>query len=417
MIDINQLPRISRGGNSISLIDLLDLAMWIKVLKHYKIILNSLFGKNLIMVFFVLVIAVAFNAIITGIDVKMAIYFIRAYSYYICYFYVLLFVKDSTDFTFILKITFFISCLVLANQISLVFSGKELNTILFGHEQVYQTEGAMFTRYTGDYLSDKSRGIMYDGQDPLLLLICSLTLFGLYRDRILRNMMITSIIFVIMSGLIEATRSYIVFISLPLIAFMRNVKNMFHMSRILLTTVILMLVVFIIIGGFGYAYFHDIFLRLSGLIKFINSNTRGDVETAIGRLNAAKIMIDVIVQSPLIGHGFSQEAQATDNDLGFLNTIILTGFIGLLVFIYIIFKYFSICLSILRRIAVHNPFRISIYVLLYAMVGIFIGYSTIQDFFSSSNQNIAFISIFLGFSEIIFFKALDYEKNFQHADK
>jgi hypothetical protein len=223
--------------------------------------------------------------------------------------------------------------------------------------------------------------------------------------------MLFSVVLVIMSGLIEATRAYIVFYFLPFLAYIKTIGHMIQISKILILTIILMLTVFILIGGFGFTYFHDIILRLSGITKVISVNTRGQVETAVGRIEAAKIMIGVIIDSPIIGYGFSKYTRALDDDLGFFNTMIIMGFVGLLVYLYLIIKFISLCLNMVRKITQSNPFKTSVNVFLYAMIGLFVGYLTTQDFFSSVAQNMAFIGIFLGMAEVIFREAMNFEKS------
>jgi hypothetical protein len=410
MIDINKLPRISMAGNSVNLLDFLSFAMWIKVLNKSHIIMKSKFGTSFIMIYIVLILSAVINAVNSSVDPKFAINLIRDFSYYVCYFYFLISYKDISDFNFIIKALFIATFLVLANQIIMVVYNKPLGTLLFGFEDKTKYLTAKFTMYYGNYQSDKSRGISIDGVNPLMLLFSCLALLSICREKSMRNFMVLSVVLVIMSGLVEATRSYFVFYLLPFLAYIKNLRHIMQASKIVILTIVLMLIVFIMIGGFGFAYFHDIFLRLSGITKIINVNTRGQVETAVGRIEAAKVMMNVIVKSPIVGHGFSPFSRALDDDLGFLNTMIILGLAGLLIYVHLIIKFLNTCHSITRAITNNNPYKISVSVFMYAMIGLTLGYATTLDFFSSGTQNMTFIGIFLGMAEVIFKEAVKYEK-------
>jgi hypothetical protein len=409
MLDINKLPRISLAGSSVSLLDFLTLSMWLKVLVNFKIIVKSTFGRTIFLVYLVLLSTALINALITNIDLKLAIRLIRFFSYYVCYFYVLLAFKDFKDFNFIIKVLFFISLVVIANQITLVLMDKGLDTILFGQRTDYSARSLAFTGYAGDYMSDKSRGDVGDATDPLLLFITCLALFGICKDKRMHTFMQFSIMMIIMIELILAARAYFIFILFPLLAYAKNVKNILHLSKTLVLLIILMLIIFIVIGGFGFTYFHDIFLRISGVYKFLNPTTRSQVETGVSRIEEAQGMITVILKSPIFGVGFSSDARELNSDLGFLNTMILMGFIGLFIYLMLFMRFISMCLNVLRRISNNNPLKTAVQVLLYSMISLLIGYATTQDFFISVPANIAFICIFLGLSEIIFSEALQYE--------
>jgi hypothetical protein len=411
MLDINKLPRISLAGSSVSLLDFLTACMWLKVITNYKVIFKSSYGYIFFLMYVVLFATVMINALIYEIDLKMAIKMIRFFSYYICYFYILIAFRDFSDFNFIIKVLFFISLVVIANQISLVIWDRGLDSVLFGQRLDYNAKSLAFAGYTGAYMSDKSRGDVGDATDPLLLFISCLMLFGICRDKKMRNFMQISMVMIIMIEFIVAARAYFVFIFFPVLAYTKNLKNLIHVSKTIVILAVLMLVIFIVIGGFGFTYFHDIFLRLSGLIKFLNTNTRGDVETAVSRIDEANVMIGVILKSPIIGFGFSPQTKELNSDLGFLNTLILMGFVGLLIYLFIFIKFIATCLNINRFLSHNNPLKIAISVLLYSMISLILGYLTTQDFFVSVPQNIAFISIYLGLAEIVFKEAVKYEKN------
>jgi hypothetical protein len=410
MLDINKLPRISLAGSSVSLLDFLTMSMWLKVISNYQIIMKSTFGRTIILVYVVMLSTALINALITNIDLKMAIRLIRFFSYYVCYFYVLISFRDFRDFNFIIKVLFFISLVVIANQITLVILDRGLDAILFGQRTDYSSRGLAFTGYVGDYMSDKARGDVGDATDPLLLFIICLALFGICKDKKMHNFMQISVMMIIMIELILAARTYFIFILFPLLAYTKNIKNIVQMGKTVIIMVILMLIIFIVIGGFGFTYFHDIFLRISGVYKFLNPNTRSQVETGISRIEEAQVMINVIAKSPIFGVGLSSDARELNSDLGFFNTMILMGFIGLFIYLGLIIRFITMCLDVIRRLSHHNPLKIAVQVILYSMFSFLIGYATTQDLFISLPGNIAFIWIFLGLSEIILKEALKYER-------
>ncbi len=409
MLDFDKMPLLSMAGNSLSLLDMLALGMWIKVLKLHQIIRKSMFGSVFMMIYLVLFITVMINAVNSGIDKKLAINLFRSFSYYICYFYVLIAFKDISDFNFIFKVLFFSTILVLGNQLTTVIMSKTLNEVLFNKGPGVSSRIGTFSKYTGEYRTDFARGVVWDGVNPLLLLYSSLALIGLTLDKKMRNFLILSIAAITMITFIAATRAYVIINFLPFIPYTKNMQNVLNISKIVIITIVLLLSVFILIGGFGFAYFQDVLLRFSGLTKVVSSSTRGEVETAVARLNAAKSIIEIISKSPIVGYGFSRTTRALDDDLGFLNTLVIMGLLGLFVYLYLIIKFISTCRNLIRMITRNNPFRVAVNVFMFAMIGLSIGYATTLDFFSSGTQNLAFIAAFLGLAEIIFKEAMKYD--------
>jgi hypothetical protein len=149
----------------------------------------------------------------------------------------------------------------------------------------------------------------------------------------------------------------------------------------------------------------DLLLQSSwGRVQQVFGIASGDVysvDTAMNRLvNQLPIIVGVIKQNPFIGYGFSKVTMIYyDNDFGFLNTILMFGVIGFLLFLFFFIKIFVMLVSCIKKISISNPYKIPLKIMVIAWGGILIGYFTTWDFFTMSFYKIFFISLLIVFAE------------------
>jgi len=113
-------------------------------------------------------------------------------------------------------------------------------------------------------------------------------------------------------------------------------------------------------------------------------------------------MLGVIKRNPFIGYGFSNITNAFyDSDIGFFNTILMFGFVGFGLLIYLFIQYFKMIGATIRRISDNNPFKTSLKIMAIAFGGILIGYFSTWDFFTFYFYKVFFISILIAITEFI----------------
>jgi hypothetical protein len=125
------------------------------------------------------------------------------------------------------------------------------------------------------------------------------------------------------------------------------------------------------------------------------------VDTAMNRfVNQLPVIMAVIKQNPLIGYGFSNISMSYyDNDLGFVNTILMFGIIGFSLFIFFFVKIFVMLVSTVKTISFNNPFRAPLKIIVFGWASILLGYLTTWDYFTFYFYKVFFISILLALTE------------------
>ena len=124
------------------------------------------------------------------------------------------------------------------------------------------------------------------------------------------------------------------------------------------------------------------------------------VDTARSRFfDQLPIILEQIKQNPLTGYGVSEiTMEYCNNNLGFVNTILMFGIFGLSLFIYFFIKYFSMISTSIKRFD-NNPFKNSLKIMAIVWVGILIGYFSTWDFFTYYFYKTFFISILIAITE------------------
>ncbi|UCG92247.1 MAG: hypothetical protein JSV97_00635 [candidate division WOR-3 bacterium] len=210
-----------------------------------------------------------------------------------------------------------------------------------------------------------------------------------------------------LSVFLSATRLWFVIFSFILVGYIMVTKKKF------LSTLGIVSVGFLVVSTLIYSgiippdmLFQNPWLRVQQVFNV----ARGDiysVESAMNRLvNQLPIMMKIIKQNPFIGYGFSNITMIYyDSDLGFFNTILMLGMLGLGFFIYFFIKYFELIAASIKKIRDSNTFKIQLKVMTILWVGILIGYFSTWDFFTMYFHKIFFVSILIALTEFFISQA------------
>jgi hypothetical protein len=150
-------------------------------------------------------------------------------------------------------------------------------------------------------------------------------------------------------------------------------------------------------------------------VFFVASGNVYSVDTAMNRLvNQLPILVGLIKENPLIGYGLSHVSMTYyDNDFGFLNTILMFGFIGLLFFVFFFAKMFLLLLRTIKKIRMSNSYKIPLKVMVLTWIGILIGYFSTWDFFTMYFDKVFFVSLLIVFAEFFVWQA--YKQELRYA--
>jgi len=134
-------------------------------------------------------------------------------------------------------------------------------------------------------------------------------------------------------------------------------------------------------------------------------------------------VMEAFYKNPVTGWGFSYQGNH-DGHVGNQNLLQSTGIIGYSLFLYFWLFYIYSILLVKRRIQHGNPYKMSLVVLLYGFIGIFVIHSTSSQMFGydpqfSAVNKIFFLVGFFVFSDIFMKEALrtdNSQKSIREAD-
>lgn len=130
--------------------------------------------------------------------------------------------------------------------------------------------------------------------------------------------------------------------------------------------------------------------------------TPQQINTLDPRLTDAQSLLGLIAEKPMLGYGLSDISRYIyDSDLGLINTILVFGITGFILFLILIVSYIKRMCFCLRQTEDRQARRV-LEVLLVTFYAILLAYSTTWDFFSfNSERPIAFMMVFFGISEVL----------------
>jgi hypothetical protein len=194
--------------------------------------------------------------------------------------------------------------------------------------------------------------------------------------------------------------------------FFRKIKDLpKNMSWLLLVVIILL--VLIKLEVFSEEYLKEsIWGRVSQVFDIFKGKGK-EIDTVGSRLIGFKEMLKVVKKEPILGYGFSETSRMYyDNDLGFVNTILMFGVVGLILFICLYVSYIKMMLFTLRVLGQDDALRECIRVSLVTFLAFLIGYCFTIDLFTPFYfQYVALITIFFAISNIFVKESLLEKEN------
>jgi hypothetical protein len=124
------------------------------------------------------------------------------------------------------------------------------------------------------------------------------------------------------------------------------------------------------------------------------------VDTARARIFGLSLLMKVIRQNPFLGYGFSGITMGYyDGDLGFFNTILMFGVVGLGCFVYFFVEIFRTLFRRIKSLRAMESQQAPAKIMMIAWVGILVGYFSTWDFFSMIDYKIFFVAIMISLTE------------------
>jgi hypothetical protein len=207
-----------------------------------------------------------------------------------------------------------------------------------------------------------------------------------------------------LSVLLSATRfAFGVFLFIALLIYSKKLKDLPKIIMFI-GAIVLISMLLVKFGIFSEGYLKSSLWGRVSQVFDLASGKGGQIDTFASRLEQLRYMAEGIRGSPFFGYGFSKEAlQYSNNNWGFPNTIMMFGFFGFFMFIFLFKSYIKIITSIIRKPYVDPEMKAALKVLLATFAGMLLGYFTTWDFFSFFYpQIVAFDMVFFALSETLF---------------
>lgn len=381
-------------GFSLTPIDIFTIVMSVKFIIYRKHI-----ELKLKVPFIILLIYFIFSFFLGGIVFSTSLDaiggFARTVIYIIWIVFIVAFLKEIEDIFKFLELMLPIAFFILFSQIYSILNG--------GAELI-----SLFNPEAGTIISlNTLTGEVRAGIGGFLALFCCyfsaffLTQFEQNKKRKRYYYIITVVCF--LSVFLSATRfAFGVFLLIALVIYSKKLKEL---PKIIIFVAGTMLVLMLLVkfGVFSETYLRtSLWDRISQVFDFV-AGKGAQIDTFASRLEQLQYMAKGIWQSPFFGYGFSDESvRYFNNNWGFPNTLIMFGFFGFLLFIFLFKSYLTIIIATSRKAYVNPEMKAALKVLLATFLGMLLGYFTTWDFFSLFYPNVvAFNMMFFGLSEIL----------------
>ena len=344
-------------------------------------------------------ICVVITALLFGTDIDVMAWNLRWVFYYTLIISFLFLVRKKHEVHQFILLIFPAVFFILFTQIYYVISGAEfINLFDPGFR------GVMLNTVTGQ-LRPVMGGV-------LLVFFCFVSaLLLLLEDdhRIPKIILYLVVVTSFLSVFFSATRIWFVIFSIVFLGYVLVSKK--KLTSILGVTSLLLLVA----GGLIYAGIvpEQLLVESSwARVSQIFDMAKGDffaAQTAMNRISVQlPVIVNTIKQSPLVGFGFSFiTMRQYDDDFGFLNTILMFGFIGFVFFLFFFYRLIALFRSALKRMTRDNPYRARLRMMSVIWLSILVGYLSTWDFFTMYFYKVFFVAIVIALSEYLLTRAQD----------
>jgi len=377
------------------------------VLMLFKMVINKShlnFRLKTPLIFLGLYIAGSFfiSAIFSNTSIDVTARFSRSLIYMMWIFFTAAFLRDINDFLKFLELLLPITIFILLSQIYFILKGEQL-IALFNPEAniiILNSLTGEARAWTGGFL---------------LLFCCYFSAFFLMQfkqNKKRENYYYIISIICFLVAIIAATRFLFgIFFFMAVMIYGRKLKEMPKIV-ILAAGAVILLLFLIKIGIFSSHYLkYSLWARVSQIFDFA-AGKGAEIDTVVSRLDQLKYMIDAISKKPFFGYGFTEEALLhVNNNWGFQNTLVMFGFFGFFLFIWLFKAYFRLITVANRRPYAISEAKAALKILLVTFFGMLLGYFTTWDFFSLFYPSVVvFNMVFFSLSEV-FVNKIESEKN------
>ena len=389
------------AGMSLTPIDLFVFSALVKALiKGRKMRLKL--EKPLLALLVYVVFSIFVTSIVYGTSIDVIVWNVRWIFYYsVIISFVYLLNRKQDMFNFALLVFPFVF-LILFTQIYFIVTGNEFINI-FNPE---------FRRIAINSVTGALRPVM----GGVLIIFFSFVFSLLFLNEENNGLPNVFLYFVLcisfLSVFLSATRLWFVVFSLILAGYVLISRKKFLS---VIGIVSMLCVVMSVLLYFGMIPGDFLIASSWGRLHQVFSVFKGDIyaiDTARNRLlNQLPVSLGVIKQNPIIGYGFSYVTMSHyDNDLGFVNTILMFGIIGFALLLFLFARIFRMLVSASKEMPLYDSNVIPLKVLTIAWVAILVGYFTTWDFFSMSFDKVFFVSILIAFSEFFVNRGKRYQR-------
>ena len=392
---VNRLPLYSlTSGISFSVFDLFVLISIAKVFKVNKFKSFTLTKSLRFLLLYLLFISIPMT-IILGMEESSFFNNVRPFTYYlvvISFYFLIDDIKDVYKFGYLL-VPYLL--LIIFDQFFLITTGQLFISIVDPHTSRIVVDDSI----TGGIRA------MFGGE----ILVFYVFLFGLQltlmkKYEIFKGLSYLIIFIAFASIIISQTRSWLVMTAVVMFSYLLSNKN--AVSNIFKLSIISGLIVIVLFSTqlISVDYFIDkIWPRFSSFFTAIKEGSLSEFDTAGSRIKSDwPHSIEGVMHSPVLGVGFSGKFRYyVNNDLGFINTILIFGFVGFLFFLNFIFMFFKKLNQYIKDHLQNIDSQVVIKSIKVIFIGMLVGYATTFDFFTVRQiERIFFVSIVIASGEI-----------------
>jgi len=283
---------------------------------------------------------------------------------------------------------------VIANQFYLMFTGDYLISLV---------SAEVSTNVIRNSVSGEIRPVM-----RAVLIVFSCLFFGMLLSKskeyeIFRGLGEMIILIAAASFFLSATRSWIsiTLLSLTSFFFMSTRRTGLIARFSLIVGVSLAILINLRVISLDY-FERNIWERYVPVARALLHGSLSGTDTFVNRVETdLPKTVSGLKMSPIVGVGLSTEfTEHYSNDLGFLNTILLFGTAGFVLFLHFLFSFYA-RLRICSKFTHSKPNSQHIFVALRAIsLGVFLGYCLTWDFFSFYAYKVYFIALLIAFAEL-----------------
>jgi hypothetical protein len=377
---------------SITPVDLFTVIMFIKVI-YLRRLFNFTLKKPFALLGYYFLFSFFIGSVFFSTSLETVVWFLRPAFYTVWFFIFIGFVKDGDNIFNFLKLIFPIVFFCFFAQIFSLVTAEPFINLFDPYAQIEVSKNTL----TGELR-------VFPGGPHLIILIFMGAIFMLkYKEKTM-NRLYLSLLAVISFLIVFISATRYLFGMFLVILIFTNIKmkrSLINMSIILLISLLIIsaLVRFEVFSG-EYVRF-SAWGRVSQIFNFFGGKPE-EIDTVVTRLEDLKEIAENIKGSPLVGYGFSDlTREYYNNNLGFVNTILMFGICGFLLFLFLIISYIKMMTNAIKNLSSDSKIRDSLPVLLVTFSAILLAYSLTMDFFSLFYPYmVMFMMIFFGISEI-----------------